>query len=35
MPVDRPLRIVFAIFKGKGDIRNYNCYITVKLLSMK
>ena len=32
MPAEWVLSIVFPIFKGKGDIRNYNCHGVVKLL---
>ena len=32
MPVEWALSIVVPIFKGKGDIRNCNCYGDVKLL---
>ena len=32
MPVEWALSIVVPIFKGKGDIRNCNCYSAVNLL---
>ena len=32
IPVEFSQSIVGAIFKGKGDIRNYTCYRAVKLL---
>ena len=32
MPAEWTLCIVVPIFKGKGDIRNCNCYRAVKLL---
>ena len=32
MPVEWALSIVVPFIKGKGNIRNCNCYIAVKLL---
>ena len=32
MPFEWTLSIVVPLFKGKGDIRNYSCYGSVKLL---
>ena len=32
MPAEWALSIIVPIFKGKGDIGNYSCYGTVKLL---